>query len=228
MTVQKNTSKVSYVGNGIQTEFQYAFKIFSFDNLQVYVDSVQQALDTDYTMTNSGTEDGGTVTFTTAPADGSLVLMERILTYKQLLDLIPYDKFHAESVEGGMDYLCMLIQQNESAISRSITLPVGSDADLTFPPPGAGEFIKYTNDGEALETSDLTNLGVTVIPSMTDAEVIDGTGTADRLVSAADLKLSVDTHQSAAPSDVFAVDYIVVADVLPGTPDATKLYLIRE
>jgi hypothetical protein len=228
MTIHKNTSKVSYVGNGVQTEYQYQFKIYSFDNLQVYIDGVQQVLDTDYTMTNTGTEDGGTVTFTVAPADGAMIVMERILTYQQLLDLIPYDKFPAESVEGGMDYLCMLIQQNESAITRSITLPVGSDADLTFPPPGAGEFIKYTNDGEALETSDLTNLGVTVIPSMTNQEVIDGTSTADRLVSAADLKLSVETHQSAAPSSVFDVDYIEVVDTLPGTPVGTTLYLVRE
>jgi hypothetical protein len=228
MTIHKNTSKVSYVGNGVQTEYQYQFKIYNFDNLQVYIDGVQQVLDTDYTMTNTGTEDGGTVTFTVAPADGAMIVMERILTYQQLLDLIPYDKFPAESVEGGMDYLCMLIQQNESAISRSITLPVGSDADLTFPSPGAGEFIKYTNDGEALETSDLTNLGVTVIPSMTNQEVIDGTSTADRLVSAADLKLSVETHQSAAPSSVFDVDYIEVVDTLPGTPVGTTLYLVRE
>ena len=228
MTIHKDTSNVSYIGNGTQTEYQYQFKIYSFDNLQVYVDTVRQVLDTDYTMTNSGTEDGGTVTFTTAPVQDAIIVMERILTYQQLLDLIPYDKFPAESVEGGMDYLCMLIQQNESAIQRSITLPVGSDADLTFPPPGAGEFVKYTNDGSALETSDLTNLGVQVIPSMTDAEVIDGTGTANRLVSASDLTLAVQTHESGAETSVFDVAYISVVDVLPGTPVATLLYLVRE
>lgn len=230
MTVLQTNSHITYIGDGNQTEFDYNFKIYQDDNLKVYLNGVLQGQVADYVMTNSGDETGGAVTFLVAPPANSQVDLERVLEYQQLLDLIPYDKFPAESVESALDYLCMLTQQNAFANARALTAAasIPDTVDLTIQPPGAGMFWKWTDDGLAIEYADITELGEQIIASATDQEIIDGTETDIRLVSPANIKLGVDTHQDPPLTAVQDVDYIEIVDVLPGTPDITKLYLVRE
>jgi hypothetical protein len=230
MTVGVTSSRVQYVGDGSQVEYAFLFRIFENDNLKVYIDNVLQTLDTDYTVVNNGDETGGTVTFDTAPANASIIAIERILEMQQVLDLIAYDRFPAESVEEALDRLTYLIQQNDAAMERA--LQVGQDApdttDFTFPNPGDGEFIRFTSDGTALETADITELSPTVVPTATNAEITTGTETATRLVSPAQIKLSVETHETADITDINNVQWVEVVTALPGTPDANTLYLVKE
>jgi hypothetical protein len=233
MTIQVTQSSVSYVGDDVQTVFAYNFRIFQDENLKVYLDGVLQTYITDYTVTNNGDESGGTVVFVvpppapTASSDG-IVTIERVLSNTQLLDLIEYDRFPAESVEAALDYIVLLVQQNTRATDRSIRAGVGNTADLTFPNPGAGQFIKYTDDGLALETADINDLGDTIVSEATDQEIIDGIQTQKRLISPAQVKLGTDTHQDPPVTSVFDSQFHEVVDVLPPTPEASKIYLVRQ
>ena len=228
MTIHQTASRVQYIGKNSQTEFTVDFRFFTDDNLKVYLDGVLQA--SGYTVANSGTETGSNVTYATAPALDVVITIERLLDYKQFLDLIEYDRFPAESVEAEFDYVVLLTQQNQAALDRALQAPttMPEDVDLTIPVPGAGEFFKYTDDGKAIETAKLSDLGDTIIASATDQEITDGTETEDRLMSPAQIKLGVETHETAPITSVFNVAWVQVVDVLPGTPDANTLYLVRQ
>ena len=229
MTVHVQESSVSYTGNGSQTVYPFNFKIFTDDNLKVYVDNVLQVIVTDYTNTNNGDETGGEVTFITAPAAGSEILVERILKFQQLLDLIEYDRFPAESVESALDYIVMLTQQNDDAIGRALKADpdMPTDVDLVVPVPGAGQFFKYSDDGKGIETADINELGTQIVPTMTDAEITNGTGTQTRLISASQVKLGVQTHETVPITSVFDVAWVSVVDTLPATPNPNTMYLVR-
>ena len=58
-----------YTGDDVEVNFNYGWYIKSAADLTVTVDGVTQVLDTDYTVSGVGNVNGGTVTFTTAPAN---------------------------------------------------------------------------------------------------------------------------------------------------------------
>lgn len=233
MTIHVLESSIEYVGDGVQTIFVYKFRVFQDTNLFVYLDDVLQTYITDYSVTNSGTETGGTVIFTTpppAPSTGvnGIITIERVLDNQQLLDLIEYDRFPAESVESALDYIVLLVQQNTTALNRALSTAIGSPVEgLLFPPAGADEFVKYASDGLTLETADINELGTQLIPTMTDSEIIAGIGTQTRLISAAQTKLAVTTHETGPVTSVFDSQFHDVVAVLPATPDPNKIYLVR-
>ena len=234
MTISITESVVPYIGDGVQTEFPVNYRFFADTNLLVYLDGVLQTYVTDYTVSNSGEETGSSVTFLVpppAPTTGAngIITIERLLSNQQLLDLIEFDRFPAESVEAALDYIVLLIQQNTTANSTAIGLPAGSPLEtLDFPNPGAGEFVKYTDDGLELETADINELGTQIIPTATDGEIVAGVQPQPRLVSPYQTKLAVDTHQDPPITSVFNVAWVQVVDTLPGTPDASTMYLVRQ
>ena len=229
MTIQVTSSRVQYIGDGVTTTFAVDFRFFIAENLNVYFDNILQA-DTSYTVQNSGGESGSSVTFGVAPPDGVVVVIERALPLNQLLDLIEYDRFPAESVESGFDYLMLCIQQNFDALQRSfVAAPdMPADVDLTVPAPGAGEFLKYTGDGKALETADIKSIDQSLVSTATDQEITEGSETTERLISPAQVKLGVQSHETAPIDSVFNVQWVSVVDVLPSDLDPNTMYLVRE
>ena len=71
MTISSTTNRVSYTGNGVTTEFAFAYKFLVNTDLKVYNDGALQTITTDYTVTGAGEESGGTVTFGTAFANAN-------------------------------------------------------------------------------------------------------------------------------------------------------------
>ena len=75
MTVNTTTDRNLYDGTGSQFDFPYTFPVLQNADLEVRLidaDGVETVLvlDTDYTMTGAGTDEGGEVTIiTTAPSD---------------------------------------------------------------------------------------------------------------------------------------------------------------
>lgn len=228
MTVQVETSRVQYVADGVQVEYAFNFRVFQYESMVVYLDGVKQI--SGYTLAHDNTEAGGTVTFDTAPANGVIITLNRELPFQQLLDLIEYDKFPAESVESALDWIVYLIQQVQTGSADYMPIPpgLGEAVDLTFPPPGAGEYVKYNEAGDALETADIRKLDFDTIDTATDQEIIDGTQTTERLISPAQVKLGVESHETAEITDVQSVAWVEIVDVMPGTPDPTKVYFVRE
>jgi hypothetical protein len=160
MTVQSNDSRVVYDGNGSVTEFAYDFYILDETHLEVSLTNETtglvtiQVLNTDYTVSGVGVQNGGNVTFVVAPGADKKVTIRRDTPLDQLTDYNDYDAFPASSHETALDKLTMIDQQQSEEIARSIKLPVSTSlTSITFPDGGstnANKFIAWNNDGSAL------------------------------------------------------------------------------
>jgi hypothetical protein len=130
-TVTVETLRVFATGNGATTEFPFTFKYFDSSEVQVYKDGVLQV--SGYTVTASADGDGGTVTFTTAPAAGVEVLVTRLLDLTQETAIPSVDRLPRGTLENAYDKTVMLAQQVDEKVDRALTIPVdvnGFDPEL--------------------------------------------------------------------------------------------------
>ncbi|WP_336479374.1 hypothetical protein [Escherichia coli] len=132
MTISTTVSHNDYTGNGVTTSFPYTFRIFQKTDLSVsVVDSdeniTELVLDTDYTVTNAGSYNGGNVVLTAPLASGWKISIARELEPTQETDLRNQGKFFPEVHEDAFDKLTMLIQQSFYWINflndRSVKVP---------------------------------------------------------------------------------------------------------
>jgi hypothetical protein len=125
MSVSSTTTKVSYSGDGSTTVFAYTFKVFADADLRVIERASNgtetvKTLTTHYTVSGAGTDSGGNVTFTTAPASGVTVIIKRNLGLTQGTDYIENDPFPAESHEDALDRLTFIAQNIQEQVDRCI------------------------------------------------------------------------------------------------------------
>ncbi|RAP73062.1 hypothetical protein [Candidatus Erwinia dacicola] len=128
MTVSTVVDHNDYTGNGVTTSFPYTFRIFKKTDLAVSVVDLSEnitvlVLDTDYTVTNAGGYNGGSVVLTAPLANGWQILISRELEPTQETDLRNQGKFFAEVHEDAFDKLTMLIQQVASMFRLALRKP---------------------------------------------------------------------------------------------------------
>lgn len=128
MTVSTVVDHNDYTGNGVTTSFPYTFRIFKKTDLTVSVIDLSEnitvlGLDTDYTVTNAGGYNGGSVVLTTPLSNGWQISIARELEPTQETDLRNQGKFFAEVHEDAFDKLTMLIQQVGSMFRLALRKP---------------------------------------------------------------------------------------------------------
>lgn len=128
MTVSTEVYHNDYTGNGVTTSFPYTFRIFKKADLTVSVIDLSEnitvlVLDTDYTVTNAGGFNGGSVVLTSPLANGWQISIARELEATQETDLRNQGKFFAEVHEDAFDKLTMLIQQVGSMFRLALRKP---------------------------------------------------------------------------------------------------------
>ncbi|HFS8111065.1 TPA: right-handed parallel beta-helix repeat-containing protein [Enterobacter asburiae] len=128
MTVSTVVDHNDYTGNGVTTSFPYTFRIFKKTDLTVSVIDLSEnitvlVLDTDYTVTNAGGFNGGSVVLTSPLANGWQISIARELEPTQETDLRNQGKFFAEVHEDALDKLTMLIQQVGSMFHLALRKP---------------------------------------------------------------------------------------------------------
>lgn len=171
MTIAKTTAFTEYAGNGATTAFSFPYRFFADADLEVSLISSAGAktvktLTTHYTLSNTGTESGGTVTMLAAPATGETLRIQRIVEATQSTDYTANDAFPAETHETALDRLTVIAQDAARDIDRAIKLPPGTDGELTnarysrvlgFTATGAVDYLPLTPiqtaDGEILYAS---------------------------------------------------------------------------
>lgn len=140
MTVQTSTNVASFNGNGVTQIFPIAFKFNNDTDLVVLLvddtagTSVRLALNSDYTVSGEGDEQGGLINVVTAPKTGNRLLVSRIVDILQLLDLRNQGKFFAEAHEDAFDLLTMIAQQHQSEIGLSLRVAETDPAPGRIPP----------------------------------------------------------------------------------------------
>ena len=128
MTVSTEISREEYTGNGVTTDFDYRFRVFSADELVVTVADTTEnirtlVLNTDYTVTGAGSRNGGKVKLVSALANDWRISIERELPVTQETDVRNQGNFFPEVHEDAWDKLTMLIQQAFSNFGLALRKP---------------------------------------------------------------------------------------------------------
>lgn len=129
MTIQITSSYTRAAGNGVTTVFPFAFKVFSASDLVVrdILDSTgiptTKTLTTDYGVAISVTDEGGSVSFTAAPASGHTIDIRRTVPLTQPEDIRNQGRFLPEIHEGVFDKLEAQIQDTRRLLSLAPRMP---------------------------------------------------------------------------------------------------------
>ena len=142
------------LADGVQTVFTYPFPIFTASDLKVYLNGAPQS--SGYAVTGAGNTSGGSVTFTTAPASGVIVTLERRLPLERLSDFLEGGDFSARSINNELDFMMAALQQvnrDQNAMLRYA--PTENPASLELPPKSirVGKALGFDDDGDPVAVS---------------------------------------------------------------------------
>jgi hypothetical protein len=130
MTLDSTVSRVQYEQSGAATEWPVPFKFPAADDLVVIKTTggtdTTLILDTDYSVTGAGADEGGTVTISPAVANGTFVTIYRVLDLDQPTQLSTAGGWYPNVHEAVFDRLAMQIQQVQEEVSRSVKVGVTS------------------------------------------------------------------------------------------------------
>lgn len=161
MTVQTNTNVAIFNGNGVTQIFPIAFKFNNDTDLVVLlVDddtgvSSLLTLNSDYTVSGEGDEEGGLINVVVAPAVGQRLKVSRIVDILQLRDLRNQGKFFAEVHEDAFDLLTMIAQQHESSIRSALRVAESDPEPARLPPVAsrANQLLSFDALGNPIATA---------------------------------------------------------------------------
>ena len=142
MPVSEQTPVNSYTGNGVTTVFAYTFKIIAAADIEVTVDGVVKTLTTDYSVSGVGADGGGNVTFISAPANGTTVVIQRAMAYERATDYQENGDLPAQTLDDDLDRGVMLLQQLKATLTRSIKLPAGETTEQVIAESAAARALK--------------------------------------------------------------------------------------
>ena len=211
-TVSDEAIKVSYSGNDATLAFDFTFKVFNSEDLEVIlVDATgaETVLDetTHYSVTGS-LSSGGKVTLVTAPATGETLLIRLDVDLEQETDLIYGGRYSARSVETMADRGIKIDQQQAEELTRAIKFKKSSsETGIEIPALEASKYLKVNSAGDGLEFADGGsgsggNVSTSGTPVDNDfAKFVDGTDIEGRSYSEVRSDLNVADGATANSSD---------------------------
>jgi hypothetical protein len=213
MTVSSTINREQYDTDGVTTAFTIHFPFFDDTDVNAIVvdadgDSTTLALNTDFTVTG-GSGSGGTLTCTTAPADGGSLTIYRQIPYTQETVYVADDPLPADSLNGDIDRATIRDLQIKDAQDRALTFPVtiGTDVSAELPNPSGNTYLGWNSAGDALENKTLPE-GTTVYASLASTNA--GTATDEAVTPAglanSDLAQLVDDNTADLAARVLATN----------------------
>ena len=152
MTVSTTENTKIFTGDGVTDEYDFPYKTIQSSHITITIDDVETSA---WSAIGYGNSAGISITFTSPPANGTEIVIQRIVPYTQDTDLSDDDGNPAEVTEGQFDLFAMANQQLAEQISRAILFPVTvTEFDSTFPVPVANRaiMINPTANGFAVST----------------------------------------------------------------------------
>lgn len=146
--------RVRFIADGTTTDFFYNFTIFSPEDIDVYSNDLLQEQNYQVIIDK---ENGGKITFNTAPEKGHIITLIRNLELKRTSDFQENGTFRAKVINHELDYQVASLQQLDEKISRTITFPPYApiQLDVGLPMPEAGKAIVWNDAGDSLINSEL-------------------------------------------------------------------------
>lgn len=128
MAIEDVARRVTYTGNGKQTDFPFAFVVFNAEtDILVYqkVDDASEVAvpSSDFSVTlnsDQASNPGGKVTMLIAPGDGVTIAILSNVAYEQTMELTTHDGFDPRTLNRNADRIVAQIQQLKEGLSRAI------------------------------------------------------------------------------------------------------------
>ena len=129
MTIQiaNNNPRISYTATGGQTAFPTSFAFFDEGDINVYINDVLKALNTDYTV-SGGSGAAGTVTLITGATAGDIIVLTRDVELERTTDFPTSGPFQVASLNVELDKIIAMIADMEDFAGRGLRL---SDSDTS-------------------------------------------------------------------------------------------------
>lgn len=169
MTISSADDPVAgpFEGNGVQTAFPFAFKVFAKTDLVVALSEDGEAettlvLDSDYSVTLNADQDnnpGGTITYPVSGSpmpSGSTLTAESNLDAVQTTDIQNLGGFYPQVIEDALDRGVMLLKQASAGLRRSLRFPLSEFGVNTQLPAAASRALKtltFDADGNPVCTT---------------------------------------------------------------------------
>lgn len=122
MSVPNQTPYIIYNANGLTTVFPFEFYIINAGDIQVSLNG--DAITSGYSVTGVGNVGGGDVTFLTPPANGTVVMLERVVPTYRLTDYQDNGDLLADTVNKDFDRLWMAIQRSFIYLGLALRRPL--------------------------------------------------------------------------------------------------------
>lgn len=184
MAISSTSRKAGpFTGNGTTTEFSFDFKVFDPTDVAVIRacplgTEATLALGSAYDIALNEDQNeapGGVVTLREPLGDGCRLVLLSVVPDLQPVDITNQGGFYPELLNDGLDRSTIQVQQVQERLGRAITVPVTADvADLSLPPPAAGQIIGWA-DGRLVNygTDELVSV---VTYGATRVDKFDGNG----------------------------------------------------
>lgn len=122
MSVPNQTPYIIYNANGLTTVFPFEFYIISASDIQVSINGVP--VTSGFNVTGVGNVSGGDITFLTPPANGTVVMLERVVPTYRLTDYQDNGDLLASTVNKDFDRLWMAIQRSFIYLGLALRRPL--------------------------------------------------------------------------------------------------------
>lgn len=155
MAIEDVARRVTYTGNGKQTDFPFAFVVFNAEtDILVYrkVDDASEVAvpSSDFTVTlnaDQASNPGGKVTMLIAPGDGVTIAILSNVAYEQTMELTTHDGFDPRTLNRNADRIVAQIQQLKEGLSRAI---VTGPTDKLTPQELKNKLLDAANDATVI------------------------------------------------------------------------------
>lgn len=112
--------RIQYTGDGVETDFPFAFRVFETDEVAVWLDQAAVA-PADFTVALA--DPGGTVSFAAAPANGAVVTLVGVVVPKRIATYQQAGAFRAAVINAELDRAVAVLEQLAEGQSRRLALP---------------------------------------------------------------------------------------------------------
>lgn len=154
--VKAKPPRIQYIADGISTKFETPFPIFKEDAIKIYFND-EEVLYEEYDI-SLDQEQKATIDFHTPPENNTIITIARDLSVERTSYFQEGGALRAEALNYEFDYQMACLQQLADNIDRSMIIPpyaIDVNKDLTLPSPEPGKSIMWTQDGKALENSEV-------------------------------------------------------------------------
>lgn len=177
MTVETSERKTNFAGGQGTLVFTWKASTAHPEYIKVKETLIATGEETDltygvdYTVAIESDGVGGTVTVNPTYSTAYTQTVYRETTATQTSDYDDYNQFPADTLEGSLDILTMLIQELSETMTRSLTYAISSTGStVTLPVPSANQFIAWNAAGDNLENKYIPDPSTLVKASSAEAE----------------------------------------------------------